>query len=977
MDLNNIDPEINYIIQDLPCAYYNLENVADCFNNVNSFKCISFNVRSISNKLDMLMLTLEVISINFSIIILTETWLRDIGDFPGIAGYRSYHCIRKDRVGGGVSILVHDSIESQLVGETVNDVWESISVLVYLGGTKFNISGVYRPPSSSINDFNLSFYNYIEQLPHHSSLFVVGDLNVNIVGDNLSQSNIDFTNEFRSRHFIPLISLPTRVTESSASCLDHIWTNSLLPHKAGVVLSDISDHYATVFDIPSVSHNNGSRSVNITFRDVSTHNIEKLLLELKINFNNFCSDFASLNVNDKCDLFVRLFYNIYDKACPIKNKQVTVGNYLRPWMTDQLLLAVKRKNILFRLSRRDADLINAYKTSRNHLGTLIKHAKTSYYRKKFDACSNSSRDTWKLINNIIKPVISRSSELKLEVDGEVTSDPSLVANLFNDYFINVGPSLANAISPVNIDPLSFVNRLANSFVFEPTCASEVMKIIMKFKSKQCNTTDVPNFIYKYAIEILSPIIAQLVNESVAVGCFPSCLKHATVIPIYKKGQKYSISNYRPISTLSFLSKIFERVIYSRLINFFDKYEVIVPHQYGFRPGKSTCDPILRFTDNVYSALNSGNSAMAVFLDFSRAFDTVNHAILLDKLECSGVRGKVLMWFRTYLTGRSQAVRVADSVSRRVDISTGVPQGSILGPLLFNLYINDMCKSSSLLSFLHYADDTTILLTGSNLNSLATSMTAELSLLDVWLRANILSLNISKTNLMIFSNRRYDDLPNVMLNNSTIARVDRVQVLGIFIDSRLSFVHHFQHVINKCSRTCAIMRKTSNFVPLKNIRQIYLCLVYPYLLYCVELWYKSSRTMLVRLERVQNRCVKICSGDARVGADTYRRLNLLTLDQIYTYSITCRFYKYYILKECNYFYNAFSSLLPQHDHGTRFRINNCFNTPYISVSKIYVSFKFNALKCWNKLPSVIRDSSSLNILKIKLRRYLVCDTLMAN
>lgn len=968
---DNIDPELNYVIQDPSCSYYNCDDMAKCFVSRNSFKVICFNMRSVNGKLDLLLSTLISTNTKFSLIVLTETWLNNVNDFEGIPGYNAHHCVREGRVGGGVSVFVDDSIKSSLVDVHMSDVWESVCVRVVSGRNSFGFVGVYRPPNPTLHNFNDLFFSYIDTHLIGSSCFVVGDLNVDICGGSLSQLTDDFLNNFRSRHYFPLINIPTRITDHTSSCIDHIWANSVHSHKCGVLRSDLSDHYGITFDIDGGNCVRCEQITKVKFRDVSPSNIEKLANELQLIFSNFIVNSSFVNIDDACNLFLNLLYITYNKVCPIKTRNINMNKSLCPWINSDVLEMIKQKNALFRLSRSNPGFINEYKATRNQLSALLRKTKASYYNRKFDSCSGDSKTTWKLINGIVKPTSGVvKKQLGIEINGNIISEPAPLASAFNDYFVNMGITLANEVHTVNIDPLSYVNRINSSFVFTPTDANEIRSIILSFKSKQCCLTDVPNYIFKLAVDTLAPIIAYLINRSLDEGCFPSCLKNAIVVPIFKKGSVKSISNYRPISTLCFLSKIFERAIHNRLMSFFNKFNVIVPHQYGFRPGKSTCDSLIKFTDNVYSSLNDRKDLIAVFLDLRRAFDTVHHGILLRKLESCGIRGSALEWFRSYLTDRTQAVRVDNHVSPQLRVTTGVPQGSILGPTLFNVYINDMSSSTNLLSFVHYADDTTVFRSGESLATLTAEMTSELSSLDIWLRANILSLNLEKTKMMVFTNKRENFVPDVRINNTVISVVDRIDLLGVIIDNKLSFVEHCTHILKKISRTIGVMRRVSYFVPVRILRQIYFSLLYPYLTYCIELWGKSSKVMNGKLERVQVRCVGAMVSDSSVDGNTFRKLNLFTLSQIYHFCILCRFYRYYRLKTCNYFYVCFTNLLSRHDFNTRFSLVQNFNTPQIILSKYFSSFKYNALKLWNILPDPLRSSTSLLHFKHDLRIILL-------
>ena len=242
---------------------------------------------------------------------------------------------------------------------------------------------------------------------------------------------------------------------------------------------------------------------------------------------------------------------------------------------------------------------------------------------------------------------------------------------------------------------------------------------------------------------------MLINRSFLEGIFPKELKLARVIPIFKSGDKSLITNYRPISVLSFFSKIFEKIMYNNLYAFVEDFDIIYAHQYGFRKGHSTQQAIITLVDKITRSVNNGDVVIGMFLDLKKAFDTVDHKILLKKLEAYGIRGHILDWFASYLTGRSQYVSFDGIHSKKRNVLCGVPQGSILGPLLFIIYVNDIFNVSHLLSFVLYADDTSVLIKGKHVEELISTLIKSLILLTRWLNANKLSLNVEKTYYMMF------------------------------------------------------------------------------------------------------------------------------------------------------------------------------------------------------------------------------------
>ena len=479
----------------------------------------------------------------------------------------------------------------------------------------------------------------------------------------------------------------------------------------------------------------------------------------------------------------------------------------------------------------------------------------------------------------------------------------------------------------------------------------------------------PIFIFKKFINVLSSVICDLFNESIVEGSFPDCLKVARVIPVYKADDRCEVSNYRPISTLSVLSKLFERLMYKRLISFLNNNDIICKHQFGFKVGCSTSDAIVEFLDCIYTALNNKMIAMPVYLDFSKAFDTVNHNILCIKLQHYGIRGTSLNWFKSYLANRKQYINIHGCNSSESTINLGVPQGSILGPALFLIYINDMYNSSPDLKFIHFADDTTIFATSNNERVLYETINKGLSAVNKWLKVNRLSLNIKKTKYMLITNSNITGAYRIRFQNRTIKRTDTIKFLGIMLDDKLSFKDHISYVTGKLSRSTGIINRIAFFLPFPQLLSLYYTLVYPHLTYGVTVWGKASVAGVTRMQGMQRRALRIV---AKYHHNARPKLaSLLNFDSIYRYFTLIKLYK--VLKEHNheYFHDRVMNVQVDHGYPTRFKTQLNLTTPFFSKNKCLSSFVYQSISAWNKLPYELKSSHSVTSFKKELKEYLRC------
>ena len=374
------------------------------------------------------------------------------------------------------------------------------------------------------------------------------------------------------------------------------------------------------------------------------------------------------------------------------------------------------------------------------------------------------------------------------VGGKLTEDANVIANKFNEYFAQIGPNLAKNI-PLN-GP-SFRQYLKQSysetFYAFPIQSDEIKKIITSLNDGAPGIDCIPASVLKHSVDFISLPLTHICQLSLDQGHFPSELKIAKIIPLFKSNDPSMFNNYRPISLLSVFSKILEKVMFDRVYDYLITLRILYEFQFGFQKNKSTYMALISLTDKLTEALEKGDVGVGIFIDFRKAFDTVNHKILLDKLYHYGIRGVPLNWFQSYLIGRKQCVEFNNVTSNVQDMKCGVPQGSNLGPLLFLLYINDLAFVSPELFAILFADDSIFFCTGSDLSSVINIVNHELCKVVDWLNSNKMSLNIDKTHFMIFKPKRtkYDTSDDIVINGSEMNEVESTKFLGVFIDNKLS------------------------------------------------------------------------------------------------------------------------------------------------------------------------------------------------
>ena len=457
----------------------------------------------------------------------------------------------------------------------------------------------------------------------------------------------------------------------------------------------------------------------------------------------------------------------------------------------------------------------------------MRNSKRNYYSKILEDNKNNIINTWKVLNEIIKNRTGKPAypSYFLNSNNITIDDFTMIAEEFNDYFVGIGPTLAEGIAKKDStsEPIKDV-PVAESMVLSGTNEKEIIEIVKEFKGKKstdCNGIDMS--LVKNIIECVVKPLTHVCNQSLTTGVFPSEMKTAKIIPIYKAGDKHIFSNYRPISLLPQFSKILEKIFYKRLDDFITKQNILCDQQYGFRKNRTTTLALLDFVAEITTAIENKQYVVGVFLDLKKAFDTVNYEILLTKLESYGIRGMPLTWLTSYLTNRNQYVQIMDCKSKLEQVKCGVPQGSILGPLLFILYVNDMCKVSRLLKAVVFADDTNLLCCGDDLEQLLDTVGIEMKKLQSWFDTNKLTLNLSKTKYIIFGNRPTNTDKNLTINNIEIERVNEIKFLGVIIDNKLSWKPHIMYIKSKMSKSLAVLYKVKDFF-YKSVFIIYLVLL---------------------------------------------------------------------------------------------------------------------------------------------------------
>ena len=968
------------IIYDNTCEYFSNQEFNTNVNTINDLSILNFNIRSMSKNIDKLKEYLEVLNHKFSIIALQETWFQDNNpiDYFNLDNYCLETVNRIDCKVGGVGFYILNNIDYKLRHDLMcqNEVYESCFIEINRSDDKNIILGVlYRHHNHSINEFNSQLETVLSKITSENKLFYLcGDFNIDIFKKEEKFIN-NFIDMMYSYSLYPLILRPTRITKKSETLIDNIFTNDAINKTSGIFISDASDHFPnfTISKIKIKSSVNNNKKV----RDFSEENVSNL----KTNMANYkWNDLFKLtdNANTAYDKFIKTFSTMLDKYTPFKRKRKFRNKSSLPWITRDIIKMINKKNRLYKkyMNKRTNQNKTKYKTLNNKVNKALRTAKKNYFSNQIENEKRNIKNTWKILNNALNKNQYKPCNTEFNLDGRIINNPSEVSDHFNDFFINVGPNQASQIPNNDIHFSTYMNNYnESSMFFSPTTEEEVIRLIKNLDAKKSTGHDnISILIIKKLANELSIPLTYIFNLSLSSGIVPDQLKIARVVPIHKKESKDVFSNYRPISVLPGFSKILERLVFNRCISFLNKHKILYDDQFGFRPKHSTNMAIIKLIDKIVQATNNDEITAGLFLDLSKAFDTIQHDILLDKMAHYGIRGLALEWFKNYLSNRKQFVDYNSHISELKLISSGMPQGSILGPLGFIIYVNDIPNSVPNLSLILFADDTSAFTSHKDISTLNNIMNNGLNKLNQWFQSNKLSLNTKKSNFMLFGThiktKQYKNELKLSLDNVELKCVDAAKFLGVTIDQNLTWENHINQLTKKCSSSIGILFKMKNFLPETALLSLYNTLVLSHINYGITAWSSAGVSDKSRVHVLQKRALRAIShSEFRSHSNPlFIKYNQLKINDLCKLNIGSFMYKYCNNLLPSTFNLMFTTNSDTHNYNTRFASNFRYPKNKLEFGKKSISYR--GVETWNSISDEIKSCDKIKGFKSTYKKYLV-------
>ena len=945
--------------------------------NERGFKMAFLNIVSLPKKIDEINCSMANKFID--LIAFNETRL-DANITDNMINIDGYDVVRKDRSrnGGGVCIYLRSSINYKVRNDLVPTELEVVCIEITKPHSKpFLVTTVYRPPSASSEFFD-HFEKLIKAIDNENKeMFILGDLNCDMLKTD-SDSNIP-TKKIKSLYELyqltQLIDEATRVTMTTTSLIDHIVTNT--PEKisdSGVIHTGISDH-SLVFAIRKISVIYKQENT-LEIRNMKNFDKEKFTKELLKQHWEYVYFFAE-DPNAMWEIWKNLFLEVLDKHAPLQHKKIRSNKV--PWMTGDIKKLMntrdnfKRKAIL---TNNENEWLN-FKTTRNKVNIELRNAKRDYYSSKIADQKFNPKKAWKSINSLLgrqsKPTVIN----ELRVGENNFTNHEDIAEGFNEYFSNIGPNLASNIDSSNYNFETHVKNTKSEFAaFQHVTVNHVSHLLHGLSSNKATGIDkISCKIIKLATPVISDSLTLIFNQAITLSSFPDEWKIARVIPLYKNGQRNIPGNYRPISVLPAISKIMERILYDQLYSYLTTFELLSDSQFGFRKSHSTASALLDCTNEWYVNLDRKMFNLVVLIDLKKAFDTVDHQILLRKLELYGIKGQALTLLKSYLTNRNQKCQIKNSFSSERQIKCGVPQGSILGPLFFLLYINDLPHCLNKTKPRMFADDTNLTASANSLTDLEAAANSDLENLRKWLIANRLSLNVAKTEFMLIGSKPMIknisvSHPNVFIENKQIKQVNECKTLGVTIDKHLSWKSNTEKICKNVTAGISAIRRIKPFVDQDTLVSIYNAIIRPYFDYCCEVWDVFGETQSKRLQKLQNRAARII---LNLSNDVHHTIALHALgwEPLQTERKKAKAKMMYkVLNKTGP--KSLTNLFSYKGEKTNYHLRDISSSlclPKPRTNNMKKSFMYDGAHLWNSIPKEIRESKSLSSFRNKIAAHI--------
>ena len=816
-----------------------------------NLKLMHINTQSLVSSFDEFLINHE--QHKFDLIAMSETWLRDndsLINYVSIPNYELEYNNRQGHRGGGVGCYIASTIKYHRRKDIEKQFQDIEHLWLMIQGRNKNsnmlIGVIYRSPNlHPTNEWLDKFDNLLVYVKSNFDypILITGDININLYNtDNPAVKS--YTDILAQHNLSQIIEKPTRTTRNTSTLIDHIIVShpEMVKHKDVLPCPYVSDH-----DGPYVIMNVRFPKYEPRFkyiRDEKTLDMNDFLEDVK-NLP-FSIIYAMDDVDDKVNMFNSLFLGCIDTHAPLKRVKVTRPP--APWIHDPIIkqLQLSRNNLRYEAHQKnDSHIWEKFRESRNDVKKIIRKQKMTFYRRALS--SKKPKEVWNTINAILHPPPKR-----------ISFSPQAL----NDQFATTAERTIGQEAVSYETTEHFISSLTdtrNNFSLQKVTYEDVSKAINLLRNDTSTGSDLlPAKFLKSASEWVCSPLTHIINTSIRTNCFPSVWKKSRVVPIPKTNKPVAITDYRPISIQPVVSKIMEKVALWQLSNHIEKHKIYKETITGFRKGHDTGNALIKLRDDIKKAMKSSEAVLAVMIDFSKAFDTISHDKIIRKLHNLGFSKDFLLWIHSYLINRQQFVQIDDIKSTSKVNNFGVPQGSILGPILFNLYVNDL-QENIFSTSVQYADDTTIweCVKPTKINNAVDNTNKTLNSLCTWAKENCLSLNALKTKYMIISTKKLSLNHNLhqlnvplQIDNKNLNKVSNTSLLGTVIDENLTWGYHVNNVLSSCYGKLSVLRKLKNMTTFKLRKQLIESLILTKIDFNDTVYAPLTQSQVNKLQRLQ-------------------------------------------------------------------------------------------------------------------------------
>jgi exonuclease III len=919
---------------------------------VNQFDLLYLNIAGLSTNYVELRQIVE--EIRPFLVFLSETHIVDIEAFNqySIPGYNVAACLSHSRHTGGVAIYVKESVQSKLQLNEVCDGNWFLGIAVVRGMKIGNYGVLYHSPSSSDHHFIEILENWLEKFVDSSKLNVLaGDFNINWC-DNYNSKHLKRLADFFNLK--QKVNVYTRISQHSKSLIDHVYSN--LDSVSIIINSDfkVTDHETLVINVEDNSSIDSDFVKLKCWRKYSKQAVSSLV-ERSVDFQTYDG-----SLDHKSAVLTDVLKTCTNKL--VDHKFVSLKNS-NSWYSLDLLRLKRKRDKLYKKWRRNNshNNWNRYKVARNKYSQSVKQTRCEYIQRKIDQHQNNSKELWKILKSLLKP--SSCKPRSITFNGTLEQSEQVIACRFNEYFVDSVLSINQSIElvdePDEIKQPINVNCRFESF--HPITLEELRNICFSM-GKTAGIDHVNARVIQDCFHVIGKNLLDLINESLQTGHVPQVWKESLVIPIQKVAGTIKAEEFRPINMLHTLEKILELVVKGQLLTYLKNNNLLIQEQSGYREGHS-CETALnlvlaKWKENV----ERKDTIVAVFLDLKRAFETISRPLLLKTIKRFGFSGSAYRWFESYLSDRTQRTAFNDFVSSPVENSLGVPQGSVLGPVLFILYINDLRRVLRFCDINLFADDTVLFIAAKNLGDAVSHLNTDLRSLSRWLKYKQLKLNISKTKFMVISRNRVSEDVSVKIDDETIDRVREIKYLGVIIDDRLKFDSHIDNVIKKIAKKYGILCRLKDDLTIASKIQLYKSIISPHLEFCPSILFLANETQISRLQRLQNKIMRLILRCNRFTSSSF------LLDALQWLSVKQRI----VYLTMVFIFKVINGLLPRYlcdriERGSdvhRYNTRNAddVRTPYFLYGASQNSLFFKGINVFNSMPIHIKRATTISQFK---------------